>query len=100
MISGYARAGMALNSQEYIERAVQAMEFLIKYVFKSEGKSFDLLRSCYRDEDNQGVVNLKTPIYGCVDDFANLVGASIDLYQATYDIKYLHQAIKVIVYKF
>lgn len=96
MITGYAKAGMALNSQEYIDRAVQAMEFLVKYVFKPDGKgAFDLLRSCYRDDNNEGVTNLKIPIFGCVDDFANLVAASIDLYHATYELKYLEQAIQV-----
>ncbi|OXA57131.1 Spermatogenesis-associated protein 20 [Folsomia candida] len=74
MITGYAKAGMALQSQEYIDRGVKAMEFLVKYVFTTDknGK-FDLLRSCYRDEQNQGVCNLQTPIFGCVDDFANLL---------------------------
>lgn len=75
------------------------MEFLVKYVFTTDknGK-FDLLRSCYRDEQNQGVCNLQTPIFGCVDDFANLVAASIDLYHATCDLKYLKQAIQVRIY--
>lgn len=97
MITGYAKAGMALGSQIYIDRAIQAMDFLTQNVFKTDGHGkLDLLRSCYRDEQNHDhVVNLATPIFGCVDDFANLVAASIDLYHATCDLKYLKQAIQV-----
>jgi uncharacterized protein YyaL (SSP411 family) len=97
MITGFARAGMGLRGPEtadYIKCAIKAMDFLKKYVIKEE--TYDLLRSCYRDEkDETKVVNLAKPIYGCVDDFANLIAASLDLFHATFEPKYLEQAVKV-----
>jgi len=95
MISGFAKAGMALRNPDYISRAAQAMDFLVKYVFVPDGKgNFDLKRTCYRDEKGEDVVNLQIPILGCVDDFANLVAASLELFHATSDVKYLKQAVQ------
>lgn len=98
MISGYAKAGVALNDQEYIERAMQAVTFLEKYVFKTteEDGSLDLLRACYREDSDGSIVNISTPIYGCVDDFCNLISACLELYFATSDLKYMQLAIKVV----
>jgi len=93
MITGFVRAGIGLGIPTYIAAAVKAMDFLQLSVLQENG---DLLRTCYRDpEDPARIVNLTIPILGCVDDFANLIAASIELFQATFDPKYLEQAIKV-----
>jgi len=89
MISGYAQAGYSLNITEYINTAEKAMEFLEKHVFLEN----DLLRTCYVVDGK--VTNLETPIHGCVDDFSNLVAASLDLFQATMNVKHLLRAEKV-----
>ena len=44
MISGYARASNALGSELYKERAIEAANFVKKYLFTNNKK---LLRSCY-----------------------------------------------------
>lgn len=45
MISGFAKAGEALQCESYTERAVFAAEFIKKYLYNSDTNT--LLRSCY-----------------------------------------------------
>ena len=94
MISAFARAGSALDNQEYVERAEIAMAFVEKYLKTS---SDDVYRTCYREGDNNEspVVNIQNPILGCVDDFANLISASLQLFDATWKLEHLERAIQV-----
>jgi uncharacterized protein YyaL (SSP411 family) len=88
MTSAYAQAGFALGEQSYIDRAVKAAEF-IENNFYFEGK---FLRTCYVT-DSGLVTNLDSPIFACVDDYCNVIGAMIDLFQATGNVKYLNTAV-------
>lgn len=51
MMSGYARASETLNNSSYTKRAIQAAEFIKKYLYKPDEKI--LLRSCYTGENSQ-----------------------------------------------
>ena len=51
MISGLARAAQVLGEEIYEKRARKAAEFVKKYLF--DGKSGQLLRSCYRGDDGE-----------------------------------------------
>ncbi|KAI4456886.1 spermatogenesis-associated protein 20 [Holotrichia oblita] len=86
MISGFAKAGFALNEQKYVDRAVLAANFIKKHLYNPKTKT--LLRCCYRGEDN-GITQTGNPINGFVDDYAFLIRGLLDLYEATLDSSWL-----------
>ncbi|CAG9864972.1 unnamed protein product [Phyllotreta striolata] len=88
MISGFAKAGFALNDESYVKRAVQAAEFIKKYLY-NEDKT--LTRCCYRDGDNSISLG-HAAIPGFLEDYAFLIRGLIDLYEATLDTKWLQWA--------
>ena len=94
MISAFARAGAALGKSEHVARAEKAMTFVEKHLKSPTGEVF---RTCYREGNDNGspVVNIDAPILGCVDDFANLVSASLDLFDATSKLEHVERAIQV-----
>ena len=82
MISAYARAGLILGEQEYIEHAVMAAEFIKSYLIE-KGRLF---RS-YKDDTRKHNAYL--------DDYAFYTAATLDLYEATHDIEWLNFAIEL-----
>jgi uncharacterized protein YyaL (SSP411 family) len=46
MITGFAKAGQALQDDSYIQRAITAANFVKKHLYNPTAKT--LLRSCYR----------------------------------------------------
>jgi len=82
MISAYARAGLILGEQEYIERAVMAADFIKTHLIE-EGRLF---RS-YKDDTRKHNAYL--------DDYAFYTAATLDLYEATHDIEWLNFAIEL-----
>lgn len=46
MISGFAKAAIALNDEEYKKRAINAADFIKKYLYTDKKR---LLRSCYTE---------------------------------------------------
>ncbi len=80
VITAFARAGAAFGVPHWIERAASAATFLLEVAHK-EGR---LLRSC---RDGRG----GAPAFA--DDHAFLVGALIDLYEATLDLAWLERAL-------
>ncbi|QDI90987.1 thioredoxin domain-containing protein [Salicibibacter halophilus] len=79
MIAAYAKAGAAFAEPVYIERAKDAYRFLASTMFEG-----DRLMVRYRE----GKVKEK----GFIDDYANVLWASLELYHATYEGEYLQQA--------
>ena len=82
MISAFARAYQVLGNAEYLDVAKKATGFIRK--------------NLYRDSD--GVLLRRhragsSEIDGYVDDYAFLIQALIDLYEASFDISYLTWAI-------
>jgi uncharacterized protein YyaL (SSP411 family) len=80
MISAFARAGIALGEPHYLEAATRAAEFLRKNL-TIDG---DLLRS-WREEPGT--------IRGFAEDYAFLIHALLDLYEATLDDAWLEWAL-------
>lgn len=54
MISGLARAGVAVKNKKYIEAATEATKFVKKHLF--DKKKRILLRSCYRRKSDDQIV--------------------------------------------
>ncbi|XP_039306294.1 spermatogenesis-associated protein 20 isoform X1 [Solenopsis invicta] len=82
MISGLARAGIAVKNKTYVEAATEAATFVEKYLF--DKKKRILLRSCYRRRDDK-IVQRSTPIPGFHEDYAFYVKGLLDLYEATFN---------------
>ena len=82
MISAFARAGLILGNQQYIDCAIKAAQFILDQLFIN-GK---LYRS-YKDDQAKHNAYL--------EDYAFLISALIDLYEATFDVTWLQKAIEM-----
>ncbi|CAG0902761.1 unnamed protein product [Darwinula stevensoni] len=89
MVSGFVRAGQALDDESYIERGLKALKFLKKHLYNPETET--LLHSCYRGSEKD-VVQIQQPIEGFLDDYTFVVRAALDAYQACYDPQWLEWA--------
>ncbi|MBL4701241.1 MAG: thioredoxin domain-containing protein, partial [Phycisphaeraceae bacterium] len=83
MIAALSKAGRALNKPAYTHAASQAADFLLKTLKDKDGR----LLHRYRDGDAGIIAHL--------DDYAFLVWGLIDLYESTFETKYLNEAIKL-----
>lgn len=83
MIAAMAMAGKVFDNVEYLDSAVKAVKFIEEQLFNDEGR----LLSRYRDGD---VKNL-----GFLEDYAFLIWAYNELYEATFEPNYLSKAIKL-----
>jgi uncharacterized protein YyaL (SSP411 family) len=81
MIAALAKAGYVLNNQEYIAAASKAADFILQNLSADNGR----LLKRYR----QG----KSGLAAHLNDYAFMVWGLTDLYQATYKVKYLTDAI-------
>ena len=81
MISSLARAGSILDNQDYINYAKSSEDFIIEYLMNSDGK----LNKSYRN----GASNID----GMIEDYAFFIWGLIELYQATFDEKYIDIAL-------
>jgi len=81
MIAALAKASQALGVQAYADAARKAADFVLKNLRTADGR---LLRR-YRQGDAAHP--------GYLDDYAFLVWGLIELYEATFDIAYLEQAV-------
>ena len=83
MISALAKAGAVLSEDAYIKAAEKAVNFVLQRMVGEDGR----LLHTYRD----GVANIP----GMLDDYAFLIWAFIELYEATFDPKYLEDALNL-----
>lgn len=83
MISAFAKAAQAFNNSVYADAAINAYKFIEKYLTENNGK----LLHRFRDKESG------LPAY--IDDYAFMINALIDLYETTFDIKYLKRAIEL-----
>lgn len=89
MISGFAKAGQALENQSYIQRAIGAAKFVRRHLYDDSEKT--LLRSCYKGENDEIAQPVK-PINGFLDDYAFLIRGALDLYEASFDPTWIEWA--------
>lgn len=80
MMKGYVDAYLALGDHAYLTTALENASFLENNMIKADG---GLWRN-YKDGD--------AGISAFLDDYALLADAYIQLYQATFDVHWLHQA--------
>ena len=81
MIAALSKASRAFNKPRYAEAARKAADFLLSKSRKSDGRLFHR----YRDGE--------AGITGYLDDYAFFNWGLIELYEATFDIKYLQTAL-------
>jgi uncharacterized protein YyaL (SSP411 family) len=84
MISAYARAAQVLDDPRYLEIATRAAKFLRANLYEEKSK---LLYRNYREG--------RSAIEGFADDYAFVVQALLDLYEASFDIEWLKFAIEL-----
>jgi uncharacterized protein YyaL (SSP411 family) len=83
MISAFAKAAAILDAPVYAEAARRAADFLLRTMRREDGT---LLRR-YRDGD--------AAIAGMLDDYAFFAQGLLDLYEATFEARYLDAAIDI-----
>ncbi|MDH5680365.1 MAG: thioredoxin domain-containing protein [Spirochaetota bacterium] len=83
MIAALALAGRVLDDPRYIRAAVQAMDFILKHMKTSDGRLLHRHR------------NGESGIHGLLDDYAFIIYALIELYQTSFDAKYLEEALSL-----
>ena len=83
MIAALAKASQALGDQAYADAARKAADFISKNLRTADGR---LLRR-YRQGD--------AAYPGYLDDYAFLVWGLIELYEATFDVSYLEEAVSL-----
>jgi uncharacterized protein YyaL (SSP411 family) len=81
MISAFAFASRVLDEPRYADAAVGAARFVLGQVRRSDGR----LMKRWRDGDADQV--------GLLDDYAFLTNALVDLYQATFDARWLRESV-------
>lgn len=84
MISAFARAGAILNEERYIGAAIRAAQFIQANLWDHSEK---ILYRSYRQ--GRGTVE------GFADDYAFVVQAALDLYEAAFDHKWLGFAVEL-----
>ena len=83
MISAFAKAAAILDAPQYAQAARAAADFLLSNLRREDGS---LLRR-FRDGD--------AAIAGMLDDYAFFTQGLIDLYESTFEFKYLEAAIRI-----
>jgi uncharacterized protein YyaL (SSP411 family) len=84
MISAFARGFQALQNPAYLEAAERSAEFIIKNLSDPESEQ---LKRRYRDGD--------AGLEAHLDDYAFLVQGLLDLYEASFDVKWLEYALSI-----
>jgi uncharacterized protein YyaL (SSP411 family) len=82
MISSMAYGGIVLGEEKYVDAAKKCTEFVLDMLIK-DGR----LKRYYRDGQVVGL--------GVLDDYAFMAMALVDLYEATFDARWLNEAKKL-----
>ncbi|MFW6117196.1 MAG: thioredoxin domain-containing protein [Thermoproteota archaeon] len=83
MIAALSKAGRVFQETEYLEAAEEAVQFLVEKMYNSEGKLY------HRYYDGEAAVS------GFLDDYAFLIWGLIELYEGTFQVKYLDLAVEL-----
>jgi len=91
-ISAFAKLYQATGKEKYYDRALAAVDFILKNLYKPEDK---VLLHRYRDGESR--------FNGTLEDYAFFISGLINMYEAGYEIKHLTLAIelnKLVIEKF
>ncbi len=80
MIAGYVDAYRAFGEEAFLAKAITNADFLLQHAIAKNG------------EMTRNYKNGKSTINALLDDYAFTIAAFIDLYQATFDEKWLNEA--------
>jgi uncharacterized protein len=80
MISSFALGARVLDEPKYQEAAVRAADFILEKLKKEDGR----LLHRYRDGD--------ASVTGFLEDYSFFANGLIDLYEATFEVRYLEEA--------
>ncbi len=83
MIAALAKAARAFDQPEYVESAKKAVDFVLEKMCDAENE----LQHRYRDG--------KTDIAGFLDDYAFLTWGLTEIYESSFDEKYLKRAVEL-----
>ena len=83
MIAALAKVAQAFNSIKYIEAAEKAINFVLGKLQTADG------RLLHRYKDGEAAIG------GYLDDYAFLVWGLIELYEATFETRYLGEALRL-----
>ena len=86
MLKGYVDAYRVFDDQKFLSAALKSADFILKNLRKSD----------YRLDRN--FKNGKSSINGFLDDYAFIIDAFFDLYQATFEEKWLIEAEQLTIY--
>jgi len=84
MISAFAKAAQVLEDPDYLDAAQMAVDFIFSRMFEA---STGQLQRRYRDGESA--------IAGFLDDYAFLIGALLDLYEADFNPERIELAMKL-----
>jgi uncharacterized protein len=90
MIHAMAHCGAVLDNPKYTDSAISAANFVLTHLRDHDGR---LLRTCGLDEHGK-VQNAK--LTGYLDDYAYLALGLVMLYEATFDVRWIHEAEQVV----
>ena len=83
MLKGYIDAYRTFDDEKYLKIALKNANFILTKTYNKEGGI------------NRNFKNGKSTINGFLDDYAFVISSFIDLYQATFDEKWLNEALKL-----
>ena len=83
MIAAFAKAGDVFNSNDYIQAAEKSAQFILKNLTDNNGR----LLKRYRN-GNAG-------IHAHLDDYAFFIWGLLELYEATFNVTYLTEAVQL-----
>jgi len=83
MIAALAKGARVFNEPKYVKAAKRTVEFIFKELRTSNG------RLLHRYRDNQAAI----PAF--IDDYAFLIWGLIEVYQTTFEVKYLQMALNL-----
>src|SRR5208283_4692842 len=81
MIAAFAKAGAAFGQPEHIEAAKTAADFILARISRADGR----LLHRYRD--------WQAAVLGNASDYAFLIWGLLEIYEASFDVKYLKKAL-------
>ncbi|OCT14199.1 hypothetical protein A8709_25540 [Paenibacillus pectinilyticus] len=83
MIVALSKAARALDKEVYADAAAKAADFVLRELRREDGR----LLARYRDGE--------AAFLGYVDDYAFLVWGLIELYETTFELRFLHEAVQL-----